>query len=101
MQAQFPGGFITLERGDIVGICDFNKQAHSLSYQAVTDCMIIPYGSPAVLIRTKFFEEHIDNRTRFAVTMNRFVRKTLEKYAVTWRSCKQLYDFLSSSHNFW
>ncbi|MCI9298424.1 MAG: Crp/Fnr family transcriptional regulator [Lachnospiraceae bacterium] len=98
MQAQFPGGFITLEKGDIVGICDFNRQTHTLSYQAVTDCMIIPYGSPAVLIRTKFFEEHIDNRTRFAVTMNRFVRKTLEKYTITWRSCKQLYDFLSSSY---
>ena len=52
MQAQFPGGFITLEKGDIIGICDFNQESHFLTYQAVTDCMVIPYGSPAVLIPT-------------------------------------------------
>ncbi len=97
MQAQFTGGFITLEKGDIIGICDFNQESHFLTYQALTDCMVIPYGSPAVLIRTKFFEEHPDNRTRLAVTMNRFVRKLLDKYTYTWKSCKGLYDFLVSS----
>lgn len=98
MQAQFPGGSVTLEKGDIVGICDFNQGSHFFTYQAITDCMVIPYGSPAVLIRTKFFEEHPDNRTRVAVTMNRFVRKLLEKYAVAFRSCRDLYNFLLSSY---
>lgn len=98
MQAQFPGGQITLEKGDIIGICDFNQESHFLSYQALTDCLIMPYGSPSILVRTKFFEEHPDNRTRFAVTMNRFVRKILDKYTVTWKSRKLLYDFLISSY---
>lgn len=98
MQAQFPGGFITLEKGDIIGICDFNQESHFLTYQAVTDCMVIPYGSPAVLIRTKFFEEHPDNRTRFALTMNRSARKFLDKYTTTWKSCRILYEFLLSSY---
>lgn len=98
MQAQFPGGQITLEKGDIIGICDFNQDNHFLTYQALTDCLIVPYGSPAVLIRTKFFDEHPDNRIRFAVTMNRFTRKMLDKYTVTWKSCKLLYDFLISSY---
>lgn len=98
MQAQFPGGQITLEKGDIIGICDFNQENHFLTYQALTDCLIVPYGSPAVLVRTKFFDEHPDNRIRFAVTMNRFTRKMLDKYTVTWKSCKLLYDFLISSY---
>lgn len=98
MQAQFPGGQITLEKGDIIGICDFNQESHFLSYQALTDCLIMPYGSPSILVRTKFFEEHPDNRVRFAVTMNRFVRKILDKYTVTWKSRKLLYDFLISSY---
>jgi len=99
MQAQFPGNFITLEKGDIIGICDFNQESHFISYQALTDCSVIPYGSPAVLFRTKFFEEHPDNRTRFAITMNRFVRKLMDKYTITWKSCKELYEFLLSSYD--
>ena len=35
---------------------------------------------------------------RVALSMNRFVRKLLNKYTVTYRSCKDLYDFLVSSH---
>ncbi|MBD5550808.1 MAG: Crp/Fnr family transcriptional regulator [Lachnospiraceae bacterium] len=98
IEALFPCGSITLEKGDIIGICDFDKDSHFLSYKALTDCSIIPYGSPEVLLRTKFFGEHPDNRIRLALTMNRFIRKLLNKYTITYRSCKELYEFLLSSH---
>lgn len=96
--AMFPGGSVTLEKGDIIGICDFNKDCHFLSYKALTDCSIVPYGSPAVLLRTKFFAEHPDNRLRLALAMNRFARKLLSSYTAAYRSCKELYDFLLSSY---
>ena len=99
VSAEFPGGSISLEKGDIIGVCDFNKDCHFLSYRAVTDCSIVPYGSPAVLLRTKFFGEHPDNRTRLALAMNRFVRKLLNSYTTAYRSCKELYDFLLSSYS--
>ncbi len=54
VSAEFPGGSVSLEKGDIIGICDFNKDCHFLSYRALTDCSIVPYGSPAVLLRTNF-----------------------------------------------
>lgn len=98
ISAQFSGGSILLEKGDIIGICDFNKDSHFLSYQAATDCSLVPYGSPAVLLRTKFFGDHPDNRVRLALSMNRFVRKLLAGYTAAYRSCKELYDFLLSSH---
>lgn len=98
LQAEYSGGFVTLEKGDILGLCDFNRDTHSLTYRAASECSVVPYGSPAVLIRTKFFGEHPDNRMRVALSMNRFVRKLLNKYTVTYRSCKDLYDFLVSSH---
>ena len=99
VSALFPGGSVTLEKGDIIGICDFNKDCHFLSYKALTDCSIVPYGSPAVLLRSKFFLDHPDNRLRFALAMNRFVRKLLAYYTAAYRSCKELYDFLLSSYS--
>lgn len=98
VQAQFPGGAVTLEKGDIIGICDFNKDCHFLSYKALTDCSIVPYGTPAVFLRTRFFSDHPDNRTRLALTMNRFIRKLLNHYTAAYRSTKDLYDFLLSSY---
>lgn len=98
VSAEFPGGSIPLEKGDIIGICDFNKDCHFFSYRAVTDCAIVPYGSPAVLLRTKFFGEHPDNRIRLALAMNRFARKLSSSYTAAYRSCKELYDFLLSSY---
>ena len=98
VQAQFPGGSIPLEKGDMIGICDFNKGCHFFSYKALSDCTIVPYGSPTVLLRTKFFGDQPDNRIRFALTMNRFARKMLNTYTTTYRSCKELYDFLFSSY---
>lgn len=97
MQAQFPGGFITLEKGEIVGISDFQQEYHSFSYQASTDCMLIPYGSPAVLIRTGFFEEHPDNRMRLTITMTRLVEKLLKEYAAVYQARQKLYEFMLSS----
>lgn len=99
LQAEFSGGFITLEKGDIIGLCDFNQGTHFFTYRTVTDCSVVPYGSPAVILRTKFFADHPDNRTRLALSMNRFVRKLLNKYTATYRSCKDLYDFMLSSHS--
>lgn len=99
VSAQFRGGAVALEKGDIIGICDFNKDCHFLSYHAVTDCSVIPYGSPSVLLRSKFFADHPDNRLRFALAMNRFVRKLLNNYTTAYRSCKELYDFLLSSYS--
>lgn len=96
--ARFSGGSITLEKGDIIGICDFNKDCHYLTYQAINDCSIIPYGSPAALLKGKFFGDHPEKRTRFALTMNRFIRKILNKYTTTYRSYKELYDFLLTSY---
>lgn len=98
MQAQFPGGSVTLEKGDMIGICDFNKDCHFFSYRALTDCTVVPYGSPAALTRTKFYMEQPDNRVRFGLCMNRFARKLLNTYTSTYRSCKELYDFLVSCH---
>ena len=98
MQAQFPGGSITLEKGDMIGISDFNRDCHFFSYRAVSDCTVIPYGSPAALIKTKFYMEQPDHRLRIGVCMNRFVRKMLTIYTNTYRSCKDLYDFTLSSH---
>lgn len=98
VSAQFSGGSISLERGDIIGICDFNKDSHFLSYKAATDCSLVPFGSPSVLLRTKFFGEHPDNRIRLALSMNRFIRKLLSCYTVSYRSLKELYDFLLSSY---
>lgn len=98
VSAQFPGGSISLEKGDIIGICDFNRDCHFLSYKAVTDCSVVPYGSPTALLRTKFFGEQPDNRTRLALSMNRFIRKLLNSYTASYRSLKELYDFLLSSY---
>lgn len=98
VQAQFPGGFITLEKGDIIGICDFDKDCHFFSYRALTDCTILPYGSPAALLRNKFFGDQPDNRIRFGLTMNRFAMKLLNHYTTTYRTCRELYDFLLSSY---
>ena len=98
VEAQFPCGSITLEKGDIIGICDFDRDCHFFTYTALADCAIIPYGTPAVLFKTKFFADHPDNRIRFALTMNRFIRKLLNKYTAAYRSCKELYDFLRSSY---
>ncbi len=98
VSAKYPGGSVLLEKGDIIGICDFNKDCHFFSYQAVTDCSLVPYGSPASLLRTKFFGDHPDNRARLALAMNRFTRKLLAGYTTAYRSCKGLYDFLTSSY---
>lgn len=98
MQAQFSGGSITLEKGDIIGICDFNRDSHFFSYKAISDCSVIPYGSPAALTRTKFYMEQPDNRVRFGLCMNRFAIKMLNTYTEAYRSCKALYDFLVASH---
>ena len=98
VSAQFDGGSVTLEKGDIIGVCDFNRDCHFLSYKALTDCSLAPYGSPAVLLRTKFFADHPDNRVRFALAMNRFSRKLIAGYTAVYRSCKELYDFLLSSY---
>lgn len=98
VQALFPGGSVTLEKGDIIGICDFDRDCHFLSYTALTDCSVVPYGSPAVLLRNKFFGDQPDNRTRFGLSMNRFARKILNSYTAAYRSCKELYDFLLSSY---
>lgn len=98
VQAQFPGGSLSLEKGDMIGICDFDRDCHFFSYRATSDCTILPYGSPAALIRTKFYLEQPDHRLRFGLCMNRFARKMLNTYTGTYRSCKELYDFLASSH---
>lgn len=98
IQAIFPGGSVTLGKGDIIGICDFNQGSHFLTYKAETDSRVIPYGSPAVLIRTGFFAEHPDNMMFVAHAMNRFTRMLLQKYSSYYSECKELYEFLITSY---
>jgi len=98
IEAYFPGGSVTLNKGDIIGICDFNQDSHFLSYKAIVDSKVIPYGSPAVLIRTGFFAEHADNMMYVAHTMNRFMRGLLQKYASEYADCLELYRFLTESY---
>ena len=42
LQAEYSGGFITLEKGDILGLCDFNRDTHSLTYRATSECSVVP-----------------------------------------------------------
>ena len=36
LQAEYSGGYITLEKVDLLGQCDFNRDTHSLTYRATS-----------------------------------------------------------------
>ncbi len=98
INACFPGGYVTLTKGDIIGICDFNKDSHFLSYTAASPAKVIPYGTPDVLAGTNYFLEHPDNMMLVALAMNRFAGNIAAAYASAYSNCQGLYEFLLQSY---
>lgn len=41
--AAFPGGSLTLQKGDVIGIHDIRSGIHSCTYTAATDAALVPY----------------------------------------------------------
>jgi len=91
VQVIFPGGFITLGQGDVLGICDFTNKAHTFTYRAATDCVVSTYGTVQQLISTNFLEERPDILMQLSGSMNHFLCELLNYHDAILSKCHDAY----------
>lgn len=96
--AEFTGGSIILEKGDIIGIGDFDKDSHFFTYTALSDCKLQAYSNPETLLKSNFFEDHPDNMVHLATTLTHILSEMYSQFDILYFSCHSLYDFLLSTY---
>ncbi|MCR5320845.1 MAG: hypothetical protein K6E48_06525 [Lachnospiraceae bacterium] len=94
VEATFPGGSITLGRGDLIGLSNLGGGEHSLTYTIKGDADLVPFGSPALLHSAGFFTEHADHVSHLAVGMNHQILLLLALNRTNWSLCNDLYSFV-------
>ncbi len=94
----FPGGELTLEKGDVVGLLDLVHDTHSFSYKATTDTSYISYDYSADQPLTNVFAENEELANLFALSMFKQVCVLLNHYEKSKDACNRLYQYLVESY---
>ena len=95
--AQFVNNYISLGKGDIVGVFDITCSTHTCTYQAQSDAVLIPYqyndrdGLLAIL------EEKEDMRKLLLNSMNAHICNFFNIYEKKQSALKDLHNFVNSS----
>ena len=98
VKASFGGGTITLHKGDIVGLIDFNHDSHFFTYTALEETHLASYGTPQQLIKTDFLSNKPDHMVHLTQSMNHYLLELVHNYHALEKSYQSLYDFLLSSN---
>lgn len=94
VHAIFPGGKITLGQGDVIGICDFTSNVHSLTYQAATDCVISTYGSPAQFLNNNYLIDRPEILMQLAGSINHLACELITYYDNILFQCNNAYNYV-------
>ncbi|MBO5291889.1 MAG: hypothetical protein J6B10_01735 [Lachnospiraceae bacterium] len=89
---------MTLEKGDIIGLCDIAFDCHSVAYTALEDCMLAEYPYASIEDLTAILVEHPEYRHFFIISAAHLCHEILDHYVLTHFDCSGLYDSLLSKY---
>ena len=97
VKASFGSGFLTLRKGDIIGLADFHHDSHFFTYTALEETHLSSYGTPLQLIKTGFLSNKPDHMIHLTQSMNHYLLELVQGYHELEKSYQNLYAFLQSS----
>ena len=98
VRASFTDGFLTLHKGDIIGLVDFDQDSHFLTYTALENTELLPYGNPQQLVNSGFLADKPEHMAHLALSMNNTLSEMIHYYDSLQTTCQELYHFLLSSN---
>ncbi len=91
VKATFAGGSITLEKGDIIGICEIYSDAHFISYQTMENTSIVTYAYKNEQDLQKLFATNKEFANVFVTSACKQLSALLELYQQKRNECDTYY----------
>ncbi|MBQ0027663.1 MAG: cyclic nucleotide-binding domain-containing protein [Lachnospiraceae bacterium] len=95
--AQFGNHYLSLGKGDVVGIFGITRESHLCTYQAESDTVLIPYQIENTDELLKLLEEKEDLRKFLLNSMNAHICDFFDAYSENIRALKELHQYVLSS----
>lgn len=99
IHATFPGGALTLQKGDVIGIHDIRSGIHSCTYTAATDAALVPYPYNGLEQLLTFFQSNPNVMHLFFTAGARFSLTLQKQYAEAEQAARQKYTELEAAFN--
>ena len=92
VKASFSGGSITLEKGDVIGICELYSDAHFLTYQTTENTSIVTYAYKNEQDLQKLFATNREFANLFVTSACKQLSCLLEHYQQKRLECDTFYQ---------
>lgn len=92
VMASFPGGSITLEKGDVIGIVELCTNSHFLTYEAIENSSIITYAYKDETDLQKLFAANKEFANVFVNSACKQLSALLKLYNTTREQCNVYYQ---------
>ncbi len=98
VQVSYPGGTYTLNKGDIVGICEICSEVHFLSYTALENTNILTYPINTLDSLDNLLQKNPDMARLFLLSLFRQINTLQSKCSISEMNCSNLYHILTEDY---
>ena len=95
VDVSYPGGTYTLNKGDVVGICEICSEVHFLSYVTLEETSILTYPLNNMDSLDDLLQKHPDVARLFLLSMFRQINTLQGKCSISEINCSNLYHNLN------
>ena len=98
VRAEYPGGFYTLGKGDVIGICELCSEIHFLGYTVLEDASIATYPISSFTALDDLLQSNRDLSRIFCISLFRQINTLMNQQAVSEMNCTGLYQQLMEDY---
>ena len=99
VQAEYPGGTYTLNKGDVIGICEVCSEIHFLGYTAVEESAIMTYPVNNMDALDDLLQKHPDVARVFLLSLFRQINTLLGQSSLSEMKCDNLHQSLIEDYD--
>ncbi len=96
--AEYPGGRLTLAKGDVIGICELCSEIHFLGYTVLEDAVLLTYPITNVEALDDLLRQHQDMARFFLLSAFRQLTGLQNACSVSQLKCGNLYHELTADY---
>lgn len=94
VQVTYPGGFYTLGKGDVIGVCEVCSEIHFLGYTTLEDTIILTYPLNNMETLEDLLQKHPDVARLFLLSGFHQLNTLLNRCSLSELNCCNLYQSL-------
>lgn len=98
VDAFYPGGQLTLAKGDVIGICELCSEIHFLSYTVSEDAVVLTYPITNVEALDDLMRQHQDMARFFLLSAFRQLTRLQNNCSMSQLKCGNLYHELMNDY---